>query len=169
MLINVFVSVGRVLSPQQETFLALVQDKLKREGFRHRTVGRTDNSRQPLLLVDRLMDKCAAAVVIACERIVIEKGLERRSSEHQDTISHQGLPTPWNQIEAAFAYAKRLPVLVIKEEGVRGEGLLEPGYDWYVHSTPLTADFLVSDRFLGIFDEWQLDAKRRAGWFKCRG
>jgi hypothetical protein len=33
--------------------------------------------------------------------------------------------TPWNHIEASLGYARRLPLLVIVQEGVRADGFLE--------------------------------------------
>lgn len=168
--INVFVSVGRPFSKVQEEFLSSIEGHLKREGYRPRTIGRTDfTHKKPLELIDDLMNRCAGAVVIAFERIAIETGFDRRGSAQQVALTGQRIPTPWNQIESAFAYAKRLPILVIKEEGLRPEGLLEQGYDWYVHSTPLTADFVTSAEFLGTFKSWDSEARKRAGWFKHRG
>ncbi|MEI9810933.1 MAG: hypothetical protein WDO16_25330 [Bacteroidota bacterium] len=41
-------------------------------------------------------------------------------------------PTPWNQIEAAMAYTKGHPLMLIIEKGLKSEGLLEKGNDWYV-------------------------------------
>lgn len=168
--INVFVSVGRPFSKSQEDFVARLEKHLESNGFRPRTVGRTDFTHtKPLQLVDNLMDKCAGALIIAFERISIERGYDRRGSTQQVALAGERLATPWNQIESGIAYAKRVPILVVKEEGVRGEGLLEKGYDWFVHSTPLTEDFVNSPEFLGTFKSWSLEAKKRAGWFGCRG
>ena len=168
--INVFISVGKPFTKQQEDFVARLEGHLQQNGFRPRTVGRTDFTHsKPLQLVDNLMDKCAGWLIIAFERITIEKGFDRRGSTQQQVIADEKITTPWNQIESAFAYAKRIPVLVVKEDCVRGEGLLEKGYDWYVHSTPLTQDFMQSPEFAGTFKSWSDEARKRAGWFRCRG
>lgn len=167
--INVFLSVGRTSSPAQETFVASVENYLSNKGLRSRTVGRNEfTHKQPLKLVDELMNRCAGALVIALERIFIETAIERRGTDSAQRIKGSALPTPWNQIEAAFGYAKNLPLLVIKEDCVREEGLLEGRYDWYVHSTSLDLEFLASREFEGTFESWNKDVKRRAGWFSCR-
>jgi hypothetical protein len=114
------------------------------------------------------MDRSAGALVIALERIAIEQGFERPGASEQTVITTPSIPTPWNQIEAAFAYSKGVPLLVIKEDRVRPDGLLEGRYDWYVHSTALDPVFLESADFGGIFESWHRDVRRRAGWFGFR-
>jgi hypothetical protein len=54
------------------------------------------------------------------------------------------------------------------ETGVRGEGLLDGRYDWYVHSTGLDPDFVSSAEFDGTLDSWLRDVRRKAGWFRYR-
>jgi hypothetical protein len=167
--INVFLSVGRPFCAAQEAFTSSIEDHLKQNGFRPRTVGRSDFTHtKPLQLIDRLLDQCAAVLIVAFERTVIERGFDRRGSSEQTELADQRLPTPWNQIESALAYAKRLPILVVKEDGLRAEGLLEPGYDWYVHSTPLSAQFVSTPQFQGTFKSWSAEARKRAGWFGAR-
>jgi pimeloyl-ACP methyl ester carboxylesterase len=166
--INVFLSVGRTISPAQETFVTSVESYLSSKGLRSRTVGRNEFTHtQPLRLVDRLMNHCAGTMVIALERIFIERAVERRGADSAQQIMG-ALTTPWNQIEAAFSFARKLPLLVIKEDSVREEGMLEGRYDWYVHSTKLDLSFLASREFEGTFESWRKEVKRRAGWFRCR-
>ncbi|MTD95578.1 hypothetical protein GIW81_14655 [Hyphomicrobium sp. xq] len=168
MAINVFLSVGRTNTPVQESFVASVEEYLASKGLRSRTVGRNEfTHKQPLQLVDELMDRCAGTLVIALERLFLETAIDRRGSDAARPITG-ALTTPWNQIEAAFSYARKLPLLVIKEDCVREEGMLEGRYDWYVHSTQLDGEFLTSREFEGTFQSWKKDVKRRAGWFGCR-
>jgi hypothetical protein len=68
--INVFVSVGRLFTPKQEAFVASVENHLANNGLRPRTVGRNEfTHKQPLQLVDELMDKSGGVLVIALERL----------------------------------------------------------------------------------------------------
>jgi hypothetical protein len=167
--INVFLSVGQVFTSQQERFVSRIEAHISGQGLRPRTVGRNEfTHKQPLQLIETLMDGSAGVLVIALERMMIQTGFERRGTPDQKTISNEALPTPWNQIEAAFAYVKRLPLLVIRETAVRADGLLEGRYDWYVHSTDLDPDFVNSTAFNGTFESWLRDVRRRAGWFRYR-
>lgn len=168
--INVFVSVGRPATPRQEDFVKAIEAHLASSGMRPRTVGRNVFTHtQPLRAVSDLMDHCAGAIVLAFERLYIEQGRERRGGPDEAPAQSIAIATPWNQIEAAFAYARRVPLLVIREPIVRADGLLEPRYDWYVHTTSLEPQCVSDPAFLGMFESWRRDVRKRAGWFGYRG
>jgi hypothetical protein len=167
--LNVFVSVGRPFTQEQEDFISAIERYLAGQNLRCRTVGRTEFShKQPLRLVNELLDRSAGVLVIALERISIEKGVEHVGKIDARPLAGESIPTPWSQIEAALAYAKQIPLLVIRETKVRAEGLLDARYDWYVHSTPLDSTFVNTAEFRGMLDSWLKDVRRRAGWFSYR-
>ncbi|MBK0325946.1 hypothetical protein I5535_01430 [Rhodobacteraceae bacterium F11138] len=101
------------------------------------------------------MDRCVGTIVLALERTHFPTGTERRGGDKEKALSNTVLATPWNQIEATMAYSRGLPLLVIVEEGVKHEGLLEPGYDWYVQTVPLNKDYLNSTEFNGVLASWK--------------
>jgi hypothetical protein len=131
--LNVFVSVGGTATEQQEAFVRAVEDRLRSEGLVPHTVGRnTFSADAPLKTVTELLDRCSGTVVIALERSYFASGTEKRGGPKESALADIRLPTPWNQIEAAMAYARGLPLLLVVEAGLKSEGLLERGYDWYV-------------------------------------
>lgn len=75
------------------------------------------------------MDKCYGTVVIALERTYFPSGYDKPGGQNQTALSEIRLPTPWNQIEAAMAYARDQPLLVIVQEGLKSEGLLDDKYE----------------------------------------
>ena len=167
--INVFMSVGRPHTAVQAAFVAALEANLAARDLRPRTVGRTDFTHgDPLKLVDTLMGRCAGTIVVALERVAIESGIDRPGSAEPKRLTNIALATPWNQIEAAFSYARGLPLLVIKDARVQGDGLLEKGYDWYVHSTLIHTDFFDTPEFQGTFTSWHRDVRKRAGWLGSR-
>lgn len=167
--INVFLSVGRPFTAEQEGVVASVEAHLAQHGLRARTVGRNMfTHKDPLPFVSGLMDQSAGALVIALERIAVEQGLERRGAPEQRAISNVAIATPWNQIEAAFAFAKGIPLLVIRERSVRADGLLERNYGWHVHATGFEPGFLTTPDFAGVFASWHRDVRKKAGWFGYR-
>jgi hypothetical protein len=152
----VFVSVGGTATAEQESFVRSIEDRLRSESLIPKTVGRnTFSADAPLKAITELMDKCSGIVVIALERSYFPSGLEKRGGPRQGTLAETRLPTPWNHIEAAMAYGKHLPLLVIVEDGVKAEGLLEPGYDWYVQKLPLAEAALGSNEFNGVLADWK--------------
>jgi hypothetical protein len=153
---EIFLSVGKTSTPMQEAFVTAIERHLQVNGLFPKTVGRSAfSSDQPLKLVSDLMKECSGTVIVAFERTYIESGIERRGSSDEKTFSKMPLPTVWNQIEAAMAYTHGHPLLVIVEDGLKGEGLLEKGYDWYVQSCKLDGSVLAGPEFVGVFADWK--------------
>jgi hypothetical protein len=153
---NVFVSVGGTATEQQETFVRALEDRLRSEGLVPHTVGRnTFSADAPLKTVIELLDKCSGTVVIALERAYFASGIEKRGGPKESPLTDIKLPTPWNHIEAAMSYTRGLPLMIIVEAGLKSEGLLERGYDWYVQSVKLEAAALHSNEFNGVLSSWK--------------
>jgi hypothetical protein len=98
-------------------------------------------------------------VVIALERSYFSKGVERRGGPKQADLEDIRLATPWNQIEAALAYSYGHPLLVIVEKGLKTEGLLEKGNDWYVQSIAPDPSSLNGNEFNGVLSDWKTKLK----------
>lgn len=56
--------------------------------------------------------------------------------------------------------SRRLPVFVLVQKGLKNEGLLEPGYDWYVQSVALNAAALSTKEFNGVLADWKDNCKK---------
>lgn len=154
--LDVFVSVGSTATVEQEAFVRAVEDRLRSEGIVPHTVGRnTFSSDAPLLTVTELMDKCSGTVVIALERSYFPTGVDKRGGPEEAALADVKIPTPWNQIEAAMSYARGIPLMVIVEAGLKSEGLLERGYDWYVQSVKPEIAALHSNEFNGVLASWK--------------
>jgi len=152
----IFVSVGATATAEQESFVRLIEDRLRSESLTPKTVGRnTFSADAPLKAITELMERCSGIVVIALERSYFPAGVDKRGGPRQANLTDTRLPTPWNHIEAAMAYTKHLPLLVIVEAGLKAEGLLESGYDWYVQTLPLEAIALSSNEFNGVLADWK--------------
>jgi len=153
---NIFLSVGATANDQQEAFVRAVEERLRSEGLNPQTVGRNAfSSDAPLKKVNELFDGCQGAVVIALERTFFPAGVEKRGGPNEAQLSNIRLPTPWNQIEAAMAYSRRLPLMVIVESGIKSEGLLERGNDWYVQSIKPVPSSLTTNEFNGVLADWK--------------
>lgn len=151
-----FVSVGRTSTPEQEAFVSAIESHMLDHGLLPQALGRNYwSSQQPLKAIDELMTECAGAAIVGFERLRIVEAVDRRGSDGERTLNGIALPTVWNQIEAAMAYTRGLPLLVIVEQDLRAEGLLETGYDWYVKRVPIGAGVTLDREFRGVFDDWR--------------
>jgi hypothetical protein len=158
---NIFVSVGEPTTDEQEQFVRAIEARLKSEGMEPCTVGRNFfDADSPLKTVVNLMDGCSGAVIIALERTFFPAGISRRGGTREASLSNVKFATPWNQIEAGMAYSRGLPLLVIVENGIKSEGLLEPGYDWYVQSVKPELSALTTVQFNGVLAGWKKKSKR---------
>jgi hypothetical protein len=156
MSIKIFLSVGKTSTQAQEDFVRTIEGYLQANGLIPQTVGRTYfSSLQPLKTIDTLMNECCGTIIIAFERLYLTEAVERRGSARPNTINGVKLPTVWNQIEATMAYVRGHPLLVIIEHGIKSEGLLEKGYDWYVQWVELDKAVLMTPEFLGVFADWK--------------
>jgi hypothetical protein len=156
MAIDVFLSVGRTTSPEQEQFVKAVEGCLLAEGVRPVALGRNEwSSEQPLRAIKKRMEACSGSVIIAFERTHIDDGKDRGRQEGEDRLRDRGLPTVWNQIEAAMGHTLGHPLLVIVEKGLISEGLLEARYDWMVQRLPLEPAQLETQECLGIIRDWK--------------
>lgn len=154
--IDVFVSVGGTANEKQESFVRAIEDRLRAEGLNPQTVGRnTFSADAPLKTVQRLMDQCCGTVVVALEWTYFEQGIEKRGGDNERHLANVTFPTPWNQIEAAMSYARGIPLLVIVEKGLKSEGLLEKGYDWYVQEVDVDTSALNTTEFNGVLASWR--------------
>lgn len=153
---SIFVSVGGTANPRQETFVCAVEARLRSEGLIPCTVGRnTFSADAPLKGVVDLMHRCSGVVIIALERTYFPTGVERRGGNEETALSETKIATPWNQIEAAMAYMRGLPVLVLVEDGVRAEGLLAQSNEWYVQKVAVDAAALSTPLFNGVLASWK--------------
>jgi hypothetical protein len=153
---DVFLSVGRTATDKQEVFVRGVEALLREYDFVPHNLGRSDYSaKQPLQAIEELMDRCSGCVIVAFERLYVENGTDRRGSPDARQVADQGVTTVWNQIEAAMAYVKGHPLLVIVEKGVVQQGLLSHGADWYVQEVNLDPSELRSPETIGRLKDWQ--------------
>jgi hypothetical protein len=154
--ITVFVSVGRTSTPEQEEFVSAIETHMLAHGLVPQALGRNYySSQQPLRAIDDLMSQCSGVAIVGFERLRIVQAIDRRGSDIERKLADFALPTVWNQIEAAMAYTRGLPLLVLIQEELRAEGLLETGYDWYVKRMSLGARATSDREFCGIFDDWR--------------
>jgi hypothetical protein len=162
--IKVFVSVGRTSTPEQEAFVTAIEAHMLAHGLTPQALGRNYwSSQQPLRAIDELMTECSGVAIVGFERLRIVQAIDRRGSSTERQVTDVALPTVWNQIEAAMAYTRGLPLLVLVQEELRAEGLLETGYDWYVKRMAFETGIASDREFHGIFDDWRTRVETHHG------
>ena len=130
--IPVFVSVGRHYRPEETVLIERLFARLRALGADPRTLPRDQwDEETPLRAIASLMNRCRGALVIAFSRMRYEAGSEWPDSAQQITTESRDVATVWLHVEAALAFAFRLPTLVLVERRLHPEGLLNPKHHEY--------------------------------------
>jgi hypothetical protein len=153
---KVYISVGSAATPAQAQTAEAVFRSLEAAGLSPRQMEKNEwTAEQPLRGIKRVIEQCQGIVVIAFERYHFPDGTERKKDGTTEVKKDARFPTVWNHIEAAMAYTRGLPLLVIAEQGLMDDGLIEGRYDWKVYWTDFTPENVRSERFIGYLESWK--------------
>ena len=158
-MINIFISRPSVISKIYESSYIPFEDFLKTKGIISRRLGSSDYSRKaPLLAVMDIIEDCKGAIILGYPQYEISSVFKK--ADKLQSKSYLLIPTPWNQIEAVLAYKKKIPVLVIAQNGIDG-GIFDYGITGeFVLKTDLSkSNWCKENDFNGIFSEWFKDIK----------
>lgn len=154
---KVFISVGSNGSQSQRDATETIFAVIAATGLSPRQMEKNEwSSEQPLRAIRRVIAECHGAVIVAFTRYEFPSGIERGKNDASISLDATHFPTVWNQIEAALAYGRDIPLLVICESGLKEDGLLEGKYDWKVFWTDYKATDLNSERFSGFVQSWKI-------------
>jgi hypothetical protein len=163
--VPVFLSVGAGRTKNQEDFVKGIKEFFRSKNVDAITVETAKKNKQPLKDVEYRMNRCYGAVVLAFERTHIENGVSRPGAGEglEMMLKDVRFPPVWNQIEAAMAYTRGLPLLVLVEHGLQSEGLLESRYDWRVKWVNIRESVASDPEFVGIFEDWHESVLAKRG------
>lgn len=160
---EVFMSVGRTWTPEQESFVNEIEGILDAHGLETFTIGRnTFTAAGPLERILEVMRTCHGLIAVAFGRTTVKEGIDHSALEGKGvSFDMRTYSTPWHHIEMSMAYTLKLPVLVILERGVFEEGLLEDKYGWYIYRAAIGAKTTASKELQGILVDWCDRVKKR--------
>ena len=151
-MVTVFVSAGTPADDVQEKFLSVVINAIELAGLTPRLMSRRDwNFINPLRGIYRVMEECCGVVVVAYARYRITSGEELRRDGAKG-LRDVAFPTAWNQIEAAMAYQKQMPLLVIAQKGLQADAVLESTGDTRPFWTQIDEDIRLDEGFIGYLN-----------------
>ena len=136
--IPVFLSCPTQLNSVQERkkgVLIKILDDLQMEP---RSLGRTDYPKDyPLREVYVIAKHCSGGLILGFEQLLVEKGVYKKGTKEEDKINEPiPISTPWNQLEAGILFGLGIPLLIFKEEGMKG-GIFDHGVtDIFIHKMP---------------------------------
>jgi hypothetical protein len=161
MKIPVFVSAPTQLNAnQQEAYdalLALLDDL----GLERRALGRSDYPTEfPLKEVMRLAKKCSGGLILGFVQQRAPEVINKPGTSEEASLANVTYPTPWNHLEAGILFSLKLPILVFREDGVRG-GIFDNGVsDVFVHKMPTAAELKAKGAFREVILKWQATVRQ---------
>ena len=135
---DIFVSKPtKMMNEIQSIFCDKFHVVLNARRLRLRSLGTTDYSNKaPLFGVLKILKQCNRIIILGLKQTCVINSISREGSSMEEFY----LPTPWNSLEARIAFALKLPMLLICENGITG-GVFNKGVtDLYIHHIDLTTD-----------------------------
>lgn len=117
--LKVFISRPGVMDVRQSLVVDEIKEVIRSLGFDPIELSRNDYDRSSVLskLSGRL-DGCGAMVVFGFKAVHVGKGVYRYNTDDSREMADEFLSTPWNHIEAGMGLMKKIPVLLLADEGV---------------------------------------------------
>lgn len=152
-LIPIYLSYPNPHTKLQQRFIDfLIKDLIKR-GLNPRNMGSSEYSMDaPLTAISRVIAECQGCLCVAFRRIYIANATNKKGAniigQYEEKMSGYWYSSPFSHIEPAMAYQMRLPILILKEKDVYGDGMLDASNKApYIPEFELNADTIVEDFF----------------------
>jgi ribosomal protein S27AE len=156
-MINIFLSRPNFIEDQFQKGLDCFISHLSSHELSPRTVGSTDYPTvSPLDTVINLMKQCKGAIILGYPQIIMETGKIKNNKIEMPIC----MPTEWNHIEAALAYAMDIPLLLIHHRGIT-RGVFDRGtMNSFIYEKDLSdPSWPLSQDIIGAFKQWKSNLK----------
>jgi hypothetical protein len=140
MRIPVFVSAPSKLNKTQDLSRDRIVRELHRLQLEPRALGRSDYPAEfPLREVLVIAKHCSGGIILGFSQFTATAGIWKPGTKEASRIEKGkpvSFPTPWNHLEAGILFGLQLPLLIFREEGIRG-GVVDDGVtDVFIHAMP---------------------------------
>lgn len=126
---KVFLSRPGALDVRQIEMIERVRELVKSHGLEPIDLPREEYDKTRVLSnLSGRMNDCASVIIFGFKSLYVRAATYRPDTEDAKTVRNVYLPTPWSHIEAGMAFMKKIPVLVLAEEGIL-DGFFDEGID----------------------------------------
>jgi len=140
MKIPVFVSGPTKLNKTQERSRERICREIGRLQLEPRSLGRSDYpSDFPLREVFVIAKHCSGGIILGFKQFKATAGVWKAGTKEQRRVRRgkpEYFPTAWNHLEAGILFGLQLPLLIFREDPLRG-GVFDEGVtDVFIHNMP---------------------------------
>lgn len=125
---KIFLSRATVLPNEYIDSFNHFESFLKEHECEIKTLGVTMfTSSTPLKAINSEIQKCDGCIIFGTPQMIVNQTILKPNTTNQKKIENTSISfsTPWNQIEAALAYAHEKPLMIISDELIHQEGFFE--------------------------------------------
>ena len=160
-MIDVFLSRPTYIPKKQKKGINDFCTLLKTMDLNPRTLGTTEKPvSAPLNEVLNILNECSGMIVLGISQICVKAG----TLKEKKIKGLLKLATEWNQIEAALAYSKKKPLLIIHDEGI-SRGIFDRGaLAGYIYDVNFNNEnWYANEDIMGALQSWkrQLTKKKK--------
>lgn len=155
--IDVFLSVGTPHQDFQKEFIDQLKAELQQYNIQLETLGSTFWAlKNPLVALRDKMRTVSGCIVLAMERFHVKNGIYKSQSPQEFTVENEYYSTTWNQLEGGMAYQLNLPLLIMKEDKLKAEGIFDGKlHEWtIVHINPQNPSGLKEGAVNALLKAW---------------
>ncbi|GJM31243.1 MAG: hypothetical protein DHS20C18_02440 [Saprospiraceae bacterium] len=129
-----FLSVGTPHHDYQKKYIDALKAHLLEYKIQLETLGSTFWAlKNPLVALRKKMESVSGCVIVALERLHVKKGIYKSKSPQEAVVENEYYSTAWNQLEGGMAYQMNLPLLILKEEKLKMEGIFDGQlHEWMI-------------------------------------
>ena len=134
----IFLSIGKTFTPQQEAFVAAVENYLRAQGLEPRTIGRNYfRNDQPLKTVTECMKECVGAMSSPLSESTSTKAQRSAAAQTPPCLPKSISPPSGTRSKRLSPTPRTALCSSLLKNGLKLEGLLQTGYDWWVQHVTL--------------------------------
>ncbi len=133
-MLTAFLSVGTPHNDFQKEYIESLKALLKEHNIQLETLGSTFWAlKNPLVALRKKMTTVSGCVIVAMERLHVKEGIYKRESPQEAVVENEYYSTAWNQLEGGMAYQMNLPMLILKEDRLKMEGIFDGQlHEWMI-------------------------------------
>jgi hypothetical protein len=114
--------------------------ELSRLQLEPRALGRSDYPADcPLREVYVIANHCSGGIILGFRQFTATAGIWKKGTKEEKRVPRSQavhFPSPWNHLEAGILFGLQLPLLIFREEPLRG-GVFDEGVtDVFIHNIP---------------------------------
>ncbi len=166
----IFLSRPNPFTYEQDFFLEKLISYLNNNGLKNCTLTSKDyNPYDSLTCLNEIIKRCYGMIIVAFGQVYMEKGISKKGAIRDDKffaslenpMDNTWITSPFCHIEGALGFNHGLPLITIKQEDIKIDGILKKdshiitGPSFSLNSYKKIEQYFKSNEFIKSFNIWK--------------